>query len=328
MIGCGSNNTASDNNETNNNNNENETNNTIVNNDDENENNNENNNENEEESQQELALYDNTLDVAEELQAAWDNIEKIHIPKELPYPKDELTKYTTYFSSESVDDMSIHLRHKDYEQISLTTGDNEYQMEDDETELYDTINGTEFYMTDRDEVLYTHDGLEYSTRTDKYDDDELEEVLTALSDLEELGEKPVEFDFTQYPMPSKLPFDEGQEVRIEIFTVNQPDEVREGDNTHEFNLKFDQSRDIDGYIDVPDLELQLRDDEPPHFMNEDEGEITEHEGKEYFISSLKDTMVELQWFEDEADMYYRARVSLDDPEDNMDFVMELLETIE
>jgi len=27
-------------------------------------------------------------------------------------------------------------------------------------------------------------------------------------------------------------------------------------------------------------------------------------------------------------MYYRARVSLDDPEDNMDFVMELLETIE
>src|SRR5699024_11928629 len=50
---------------------------------------------------QNLELYPNTIDVYEELNTAWDNIESFYVPKELPYPKEELTGSTTFFSSRS-----------------------------------------------------------------------------------------------------------------------------------------------------------------------------------------------------------------------------------
>ena len=274
---------------------------------------------------QNLELYPNTIDVYEELNTAWDNIESFYVPKELPYPKEELTGSTTFFSSLDLDDMSIHFRHKDYETISIHSTDNEYKMKDDDTELFDTVNDIEFYIND-DKLMYTYEDMDYSINIDDFEEDELDEVLTSISDLELLGEKPVTYDFTKYPMPTKLPFEDGQEVSIEIFTVLKPEEFREKDNSHEFKLTFKQSSDIEGSSDAPSLEFKVRDDEPPFFMNADEehGEIVEYEGKEYHVRAVKDNYVEIMWQEEEAEMYYDAEVKIENPEENMDFVLGLL----
>lgn len=324
MIGCGSNKDTPKDNTSAIKDNENEAPNEPVKEDEENENEEA---EEEEESQQELELYENKINVYEELHTAWNNIEKMHVPKELPFPKDELSKNTTFFSTLELDDMSIHFRHKDYEQISIHSGDNEYQMKDDDTELYDTINGMEFYKNDN-EIMYTYEDMDYSFRIKDHDDEEIDEILSLLADLEPLGEKPVTFDFEKYPMPTMLPFEEGQELAIRVFTTYKPEEYREEDNSHEFRLRFRQSSDIDGSSDVPDVEVQLRDDKPPHFMNEEKGDIIEDEGIEYFITYVKDKSIKITWFEEESEMYYEATLGIKDPEEHLDFILEWLNTFE
>lgn len=131
-------------------------------------------------------------------------------------------------------------------------------------------------------------------------------------------------------MPTKLPFEDGQEVSIEIFTVLKPKEFREKDNSHEFKLTFKQSSYIERSSDASSLAFKVRDDEPPFFMNvnEENGEIVEYEGKEYHVRAVKDNDVEIMWLEEEAEMYYDVEVKIESPEKNMDFVLELLHSFE
>jgi len=60
-------------------------------------------------------------------------------------------------------------------------------MKDDDTELFNTVNDIEFYMND-DKMMYTYEDMDYSISIDDFEEDELDEVLTSISDLELLGE--------------------------------------------------------------------------------------------------------------------------------------------
>lgn len=60
-------------------------------------------------------------------------------------------------------------------------------MKDDDTELFNTVNDIEFYMND-DKLMYTYEDMDYSISIDDFEEDELDEVLTSISDLELLGE--------------------------------------------------------------------------------------------------------------------------------------------
>lgn len=60
-------------------------------------------------------------------------------------------------------------------------------MKDDDIELFDTVNDIEFYMND-DKLMYTYEDMDYSISIDDFEEDELDEVLTSISDLELLGE--------------------------------------------------------------------------------------------------------------------------------------------
>jgi len=60
-------------------------------------------------------------------------------------------------------------------------------MKDDDIELFDTVNDIEFYIND-DKLMYTYEDMDYSINIDDFEEDELDEVLTSISDLELLGE--------------------------------------------------------------------------------------------------------------------------------------------